>query len=247
MFNWKGFWLFVNDWYFHDTHACSFFLSSTHSLTLTVWGEEETTTMLRLTSSPFSLSLPISLSFFTLPSFFPRPSLYLPSSTFQTISLRIKTPPPLSCSLSSSVKESASFSQVCLFKLHLLFCTCILWLLHSLFHFWKTLFLLELLTVGLNMIVTQMENSLLLYSRAYWVSEFVIAWNVDVENGFCYLLSSKYASLSISNGQIQGSIFKPIFLLYFGLLVYVALTHVVIFDKFDHSVCLDSGVRVSAL
>ncbi|XP_073224055.1 pullulanase 1, chloroplastic isoform X2 [Cicer arietinum] len=120
--------------------------------------------MLRLTSSPFSLSLPISLSFFTLPSFFPRPSLYLPSSTFQTISLRIKTPPPLSCSLSSSVKESASFSQ--------------------------------------------MENSLLLYSRAYWVSEFVIAWNVDVENGFCYLLSSKYASLSISNGQIQGEDLK---------------------------------------
>jgi hypothetical protein len=55
--------------------------------------------------------------------------------------------------------------------------------------------------------MTQMQDSLLLYSRAYWVTESVIAWNVDVQNGFCYLLSSKDASLTISNSQIQGSIF----------------------------------------
>lgn len=52
--------------------------------------------------------------------------------------------------------------------------------------------------------MTQMQNDLL-YSRAYWVSESVIAWNVDVGNeGFCYLLSSKDASLGISNSKIQG-------------------------------------------
>jgi hypothetical protein len=52
--------------------------------------------------------------------------------------------------------------------------------------------------------MTQMQDSLLLYSRAY--SESVIAWNVDVQNGFSYLLSTKDASLTISNSQIQGSI-----------------------------------------
>ncbi|KAE9589814.1 putative glycosidase [Lupinus albus] len=52
---------------------------------------------------------------------------------------------------------------------------------------------------------SQMQNNLL-YSRAYWVSESVIAWNIDDvgKEGFCYLLSSKHASLSISNCQIQG-------------------------------------------
>ncbi|OIW01726.1 hypothetical protein TanjilG_03864 [Lupinus angustifolius] len=51
----------------------------------------------------------------------------------------------------------------------------------------------------------QMQNNLL-HSRAYWVSESVIAWNVDDvgKEGFCYLLSSNHASLSISNWQIQG-------------------------------------------
>ncbi|CAL5209034.1 unnamed protein product [Lathyrus oleraceus] len=57
--------------------------------------------------------------------------------------------------------------------------------------------------------ISQMqEDSLLLYSRAYWVTESVIAWNVDVQNGVCYLLSSKNASLSISNSQIQGEDLK---------------------------------------
>lgn len=45
----------------------------------------------------------------------------------------------------------------------------------------------------------------MLYSRAYWVAESVIAWNVDVGKGFsCYLLASENASLTVANGQIQG-------------------------------------------
>ncbi|XP_017409401.1 pullulanase 1, chloroplastic isoform X3 [Vigna angularis] len=56
--------------------------------------------------------------------------------------------------------------------------------------------------------LSQMQNSLL-YSRAYWVTEFLIAWNVDVANEFsCQLIASKNASLTISNGQIQGEDLK---------------------------------------
>ncbi|KAJ1435798.1 Immunoglobulin E-set [Sesbania bispinosa] len=55
--------------------------------------------------------------------------------------------------------------------------------------------------------MTQMQNSLL-YSRAYWVSESVIAWNVDVGNWSCYLLASKDASLSTANCEIQGEDLK---------------------------------------
>ncbi|QCE07791.1 pullulanase [Vigna unguiculata] len=52
--------------------------------------------------------------------------------------------------------------------------------------------------------LSQMQNSLL-YSRAYWVTESLIAWNVDVANGFsCHLFGSKNASLTIANGQIEG-------------------------------------------
>ncbi|KAK7343946.1 hypothetical protein VNO77_13089 [Canavalia gladiata] len=55
---------------------------------------------------------------------------------------------------------------------------------------------------------SQMHNSLL-YSRAYWISESVIAWNVDVGNSFgCYLLTSKDASLTIANCEIQGEDLK---------------------------------------
>ncbi|CAJ2629361.1 unnamed protein product [Trifolium pratense] len=63
-------------------------------------------------------------------------------------------------------------------------------------------------TVDQTTSISQMQDNLLLYSRAYWVTESVIAWNVDVQNGFCYLLSSKNASLSISNSQIQGEDLK---------------------------------------
>ncbi|KAK3006114.1 hypothetical protein RJ639_016482 [Escallonia herrerae] len=43
-----------------------------------------------------------------------------------------------------------------------------------------------------------------LHSRAYWVSKSVIAWNVDMLDGLCYLYASKAAALSFSNSGIQG-------------------------------------------
>ncbi|KAJ9684719.1 hypothetical protein PVL29_016942 [Vitis rotundifolia] len=49
----------------------------------------------------------------------------------------------------------------------------------------------------------QLQDSLL-YSRAYWVSESIIAWNVDVGDGSCYLYSSKIAALSIGDSGIIG-------------------------------------------
>lgn len=49
----------------------------------------------------------------------------------------------------------------------------------------------------------QLQDSLL-YSRAYWVSESIIAWNVDVGDGSCYLYSSKIAALSIGDSGITG-------------------------------------------
>ncbi|PWA76552.1 limit dextrinase [Artemisia annua] len=42
------------------------------------------------------------------------------------------------------------------------------------------------------------------YSRAYWVSKSVIAWDVDVVGGSCFLYSSKSAALSIAENGIQG-------------------------------------------
>lgn len=41
-------------------------------------------------------------------------------------------------------------------------------------------------------------------SRAYWVSETTIAWNVDAPDGFCYLYASKAAALSIDYQGIKG-------------------------------------------
>ncbi|CAI0410883.1 unnamed protein product [Linum tenue] len=49
----------------------------------------------------------------------------------------------------------------------------------------------------------QWENCLS-YSRAFWVSESVIAWNVDVGDGCCCLYASQTASLSVTDGGIQG-------------------------------------------
>lgn len=48
-----------------------------------------------------------------------------------------------------------------------------------------------------------MEDSLL-YSRAFWVSKSLIAWNEDIGDGFCCLLASRDASLTIANNEIQG-------------------------------------------
>jgi len=72
--------------------------------------------------------------------------------------------------------------------------------------------LLELLTVT-ETLMTQMQNSLL-YSKAYWVTESLIAWNVDVANAFsCHLIASKNASLTVANCQIQGLDFWQFLLL----------------------------------
>lgn len=50
----------------------------------------------------------------------------------------------------------------------------------------------------------QLQDSLL-YSQAFWVSKSIIAWNVDIGDGSCYLCGSKNAALSVANNQIQGS------------------------------------------
>uniref|UniRef100_A0A2N9ITB8 Glycosyl hydrolase family 13 catalytic domain-containing protein n=1 Tax=Fagus sylvatica TaxID=28930 RepID=A0A2N9ITB8_FAGSY len=44
----------------------------------------------------------------------------------------------------------------------------------------------------------------LLFSRAYWVSKSIIAWNVDVGDGSCFLFASKTAALSIADDGVQG-------------------------------------------
>lgn len=43
-----------------------------------------------------------------------------------------------------------------------------------------------------------------MYSRAYWVTKTIIAWNVDVVEGSCYLYASKVAALSVTDNGIQG-------------------------------------------
>ncbi|KAF7133238.1 hypothetical protein RHSIM_Rhsim09G0146100 [Rhododendron simsii] len=57
--------------------------------------------------------------------------------------------------------------------------------------------------VGSTSSSSEMQDSLL-YSRAYWVSRSQIVWNVDAENGSCYLYASKTACLSVTNDGIQG-------------------------------------------
>lgn len=50
-----------------------------------------------------------------------------------------------------------------------------------------------------------LQDCSLLYSRAYWVSESIIAWNVDVGNGSCFLFASRTADLSLTeNDGVQG-------------------------------------------
>ncbi|XAR52318.1 Limit dextrinase [Bertholletia excelsa] len=50
---------------------------------------------------------------------------------------------------------------------------------------------------------SQLQDSLQ-YSRAYWVSKSIIAWNIDPRGGSCFLCASKTASLSVTNAGIQG-------------------------------------------
>lgn len=45
----------------------------------------------------------------------------------------------------------------------------------------------------------------LLYSRAFWVTKSIIAWNVDVgTDGSCFLYASQNAALSITESGVQG-------------------------------------------
>ncbi|KAL6128447.1 hypothetical protein ACLB2K_071802 [Fragaria x ananassa] len=50
---------------------------------------------------------------------------------------------------------------------------------------------------------SQVEGSLL-KSRAFWVSESIIAWNVDAGDDSCYLFSSKTAALSLTGDGVSG-------------------------------------------
>ncbi|KAJ4972169.1 hypothetical protein NE237_005268 [Protea cynaroides] len=47
-------------------------------------------------------------------------------------------------------------------------------------------------------------QGLLSYSRAYWVSRSLIAWNINIENGSCFLYASKTADLVLTDDGIQG-------------------------------------------
>ncbi|MBA0692401.1 hypothetical protein Goari_009967, partial [Gossypium aridum] len=52
--------------------------------------------------------------------------------------------------------------------------------------------------------LSSLSQDSLLYSRAYWVTKTIIAWNVDVVEGSCYLYASKVAALSVTDNGIQG-------------------------------------------
>ncbi|PSS35252.1 Pullulanase [Actinidia chinensis var. chinensis] len=51
---------------------------------------------------------------------------------------------------------------------------------------------------------SQLQDRLLYFSRAYWVSRSQIAWNVGAEDGSCYLYTSKSARLSVTNDGNHG-------------------------------------------
>lgn len=53
----------------------------------------------------------------------------------------------------------------------------------------------------------------MLFSRAYWVSKSIIAWNVDVGDGSCFLFASKTAALSIVDDGVEGINFTNDYLL----------------------------------
>lgn len=55
---------------------------------------------------------------------------------------------------------------------------------------------------------SQLQDSLL-YSRAFWVTQSIIAWNADVvRDGSCYLYASQTAALSVTDGEVEGHDFK---------------------------------------
>lgn len=76
----------------------------------------------------------------------------------------------------------------------------------------------------------------LLYSRAYWVTEGVIAWNVDVGEGSCYLYASRVAGLSFSEDGIDGAL--TFYLSSFVTTVFLNQIHS--FSGFDFRVKLEA-------
>ncbi|XP_010543576.1 PREDICTED: pullulanase 1, chloroplastic [Tarenaya hassleriana] len=51
---------------------------------------------------------------------------------------------------------------------------------------------------------TSQVRDCLLYSRAFWVSERVIAWNLEIGEGSCYLCASRIAGLTFDDDGITG-------------------------------------------
>ncbi|XP_056846958.1 pullulanase 1, chloroplastic isoform X2 [Raphanus sativus] len=70
----------------------------------------------------------------------------------------------------------------------------------------------------------------LLYSRAYWVTEGVIAWNVDVGEGSVYLYGSRVAGLSFNEDGIDGYDFRV------ELEAESGSLHTTVIEKFPHIV-----------
>ncbi|KAK1409637.1 hypothetical protein QVD17_36166 [Tagetes erecta] len=59
-------------------------------------------------------------------------------------------------------------------------------------------------TMSLNNPPSSHLQDSLTYSRAYWVSRSLIAWDVDDVGGSCFLYSSKSAALSVAANGIEG-------------------------------------------
>ena len=44
----------------------------------------------------------------------------------------------------------------------------------------------------------------LLYSRAFWVTQSIIAWNADtVRDGYCYEYASQTAALTVTDTEVE--------------------------------------------
>ncbi|KAK4367082.1 hypothetical protein RND71_014962 [Anisodus tanguticus] len=52
--------------------------------------------------------------------------------------------------------------------------------------------------------VTSNLQDSLFYSRAFWVTKSIIAWNVGAGDGECYLYASRKAALCVADDEIQG-------------------------------------------
>ncbi|XP_011024341.1 PREDICTED: pullulanase 1, chloroplastic isoform X2 [Populus euphratica] len=56
---------------------------------------------------------------------------------------------------------------------------------------------------------TSPSQDSLLCSRAFWVTQSIIAWNADVvRDGSCYLYASQTAALSVTDSEVEGHDFK---------------------------------------